>query len=539
MAMDFTRAKERVRGLLAGKPGELSKSALTSDPLRDRIIGEQSARVPRFQATLNDKPIVEYERDGEQQSFEWEGFAEAVRDFARGAFSFQEPELRGREEMEPNHRFNHAIVEAALEDPAMGEVRPYARNNPAEAIYGAMAFADKLVELAQEHAAEHVAREQQISEQMANGKNADDLMENLRKLAKQEVADQGDVQPGTRKQIKQAYKQQQQTIEKIVELMQQASPARVKADAVAMAHAAAEAAAEAAQLLSNLPGTEEGESQQMDPEAQIALAEKWNETDMLRKVARQLGRRIRSLAFKRETRTKNVAMYPVGIETGDVFERLLPSELARAAAPNPVVQAQFLRDLEDRSLLQYEKHGKLPAGKGPIIAAHDGSGSMREDMGGLSKLGWSKSLGIALQTIARREKRDYAAVEFGARTELRTWEFPKHEKVDPDALVDYAAHFFGGGTDTAIALREAVRIVREVPAFKTADVILIGDGQDRYADEDKALVKELRDMGVRLHGISIGCPNNAYMAEACDHVIEIADLAQEEAVLDALAENIT
>jgi uncharacterized protein with von Willebrand factor type A (vWA) domain len=71
---------------------------------------------------------------------------------------------------------------------------------------------------------------------------------------------------------------------------------------------------------------------------------------------------------------------------------------------------------------------------------------MEDDMGGLSKLGWSKSLGIALQTIARREKRDYAAIEFGWRSELRTWEFPKGEKVDPDTLLDYAAHFFGGGT---------------------------------------------------------------------------------------------
>jgi uncharacterized protein with von Willebrand factor type A (vWA) domain len=81
--------------------------------------------------------------------------------------------------------------------------------------------------------------------------------------------------------------------------------------------------------------------------------------------------------------------------------------------------------------------------------------------------------------------------------------------------------------------------VREVPAFKTADVILIGDGQDQYAEEDQALVKELRDMGVRIHGISIGCPNNAYMAAACDHVIDIATLADEESVFDALAENIT
>jgi uncharacterized protein with von Willebrand factor type A (vWA) domain len=539
MAMDFARAKERVRGLLAGKPGALSKSALTDDPLRDRIIGEQSARVPRFQATLNDRPTVKYERDGEEQEFTWDSFPEAVRDFAKAAFSFQEPELRRPTEIEPEYRFNRAVIEAAVQHPAMGEVRPYARNNPAEAIYGAMAFADKLVELAQEQAAEHIAREEQIRDELANGRSADELMENLRKLAKQEVADQGDVQPGTRKAIKDAYKQQQQVIENVVELLSQSSPNAVRAAAQALVNEAVEAAAEATETIASLPGTEEAGSHYQDPEAQIALAEKWNATEMLRKVARQLGRRIRSLAFKRDTRTKNVPMFPVGIETGDVFERLLPQELARAAAPNPVVQAQFLRDLEDRSLLQYEKHGKTPAGKGPIITAHDGSGSMEDDMGGLNKLGWSKSLGIALQTIARREKRDYAAIEFGWHSELRTWEFPKGEKVDPDTLLDYAAHFFGGGTDTALALREAVRLVREVPAFKTADVILIGDGQDQYAEEDQALVKELRDMGVRIHGISIGCPNNAYMAAACDHVVDIATLADEESVFDALAENIT
>lgn len=539
MTMDFARAKERVRRVLAGKPGDLSKSSLTNDPLRDNIIREQGDRSERFQASLRKRPQVEYEKDGTTQKFEWETYPEAVRDFARAAFGFDEPEVRQRAEMRPDYRFNREVIQAAIESPAMQELRPYARNNPGEALYGAMAAADVLQELAQERAAEHVAREDEIREQMEQISDADKLMENLRQRAKQENQEHGTVQGPTRKEIKRTMRAQDALLEQLTNLMQQQAASSASVDAIAMGTAAAEAAADAAQTLANLPGVDPGESQHMDPDAQIALAEKWNQTDMLRKVARQLGRRVRSFAFKRETRTKNVQMYPVGIETGDDFERLLPSELARASAPHPVVQAQFLRDLEDRVLLQYEKHGKTPAGKGPLIVAHDGSGSMETDMGGLSKLGWSKSLGLALQQIARREKRHYAAMEFGSRTELRTWEFPLREPVDPDNLVDYAAHFFGGGTDTSIALREAVRIVREVPEFKTADVVLVGDGQDRYEAEDQALVHELRDLGVRIHGISIGCPGNAYMAQACEHVIEIEDLAQEDAVFSALAENIT
>jgi uncharacterized protein with von Willebrand factor type A (vWA) domain len=500
MAMDFARAKERVRGLLAGKPGALSKSALTDDPLRDRIIGEQSARVPRFQATLNDRPTVKYERDGEEQEFTWDSFPEAVRDFAKAAFSFQEPELRRRTEIEPEYRFNRAVIEAALQHPAMGEVRPYARNNPAEAIYGAMAFADKLVELAQEQAAEHIAREEQIREQLANGRSADELMENLRKLAKQEVADQGDVQPGTRKAIKDAYKQQQQVIENVVELLSQSSPNAVRAAAQALVNEAVEAAAEATETIASLPGTEEGESQHMDPEAQIALAEKWNATEMLRKVARQLGRRIRSLAFKRDTRTKNVPMFPVGIETRRRVRAAAPAGARARAAPNPLVQAQFLRDLEDKSLLQYEKHGKTPAGKGPIIERTTARARWRTTWAG-SKLGWSKSLGIALQTIARREKRDYAASS-SARARTAHVGVPEGR----DARSRHAARLRGAllrrRHDTALALREAVRHRAEVPAFKTADVVLIGDGQDqRTRTRTRRSSKELRDMGVRIHGI--------------------------------------
>jgi uncharacterized protein with von Willebrand factor type A (vWA) domain len=180
--------------------------------------------------------------------------------------------------------------------------------------------------------------------------------------------------------------------------------------------------------------------------------------------------------------------------------------------------------------------GKAPAGKGPIIEIHDGSGSM---MSPEEKFIWATSLGLAMLTIAQRDKRDFAGIEFGSRGQLESWLFPKGETPDPERVLHFAGHFFGGGTSTVAGLREALRILKERPEFKSADVVLIGDGIDSVGTEDVAIAKELRDMGVRIHGISILHRGNAYMEQICDYVNEVMDLAGPNDASDELAQNIT
>lgn len=542
MGMDFKAAGARVRDLIAAKkPQQLSTSALTPDKLRDNVIAEAEASSARFKTAIGNKPVIEYEVEDENgkstKSFEWETFSEAVRDIARGAFGWDEPAVRDAAEVRPSHQFNRQVISSVLNGEKFNESRPYTRNNELESMFGAMALAEDLRENAGKLAAEHVARSCQMGEQEQEMEDAEQLLENLRKQAQ---AQPGAIDPNLIQQAHQAAQQQAQARAKLGQLAQQHQQSNAVQSAQALAQSAAKAltdAVDAAGTLGSLPGSGPGESRKLSPDRQLALAEKWARNKTLREVLKMAGRMIRDMRFKRETRVKNVPLEPVDVTTGRNLPRLLPHEMARAYRSN--LRLTFLNDYARRSLLEFEYEGKEPAGHGPLLVALDCSGSMDADLGGASRREWAGSLGLALCTLARREKRAFAGIHFGAHGELRTWTWPARGEIDPNEIVDYVTHTYGGGTDITIALDETMRIITDVPEFKTADLVLIGDGQDGFGQEDLRIRDALRKIGVRTHCISIACPNNAYMKQLSEYpVIDVSDIASEQS-LDHLAQNIS
>jgi uncharacterized protein with von Willebrand factor type A (vWA) domain len=539
--MDFRGAAAKVRSLIAAKkPQELQRSTLTADPLRDNIVNEAAASSERFKASLRRKVTVDYEvthEDGtkEQKSHDWTGWPDMLRDCARSNFSLDEPELAGPGTVQPSRMLNREIMAERLISDGFQESRPYTRNNELESLFGAMAEGKSLEESAQTRLAEHIARSSQMEEQEDAIRSAEEMLEELRKRAREQIEANGEVDDATRRQIKQQVKSRQNARTALQNLLQQAMQSTLIADASAAAQAASQAGAEAAEAVRSLPGIGAGQAQNMSPDQQIALAEKWSANEQLRRIAQMIGRLYRDMRFKREARTKNVPIEPVGVTTGNDFGRLLPHEMARAFSDNRLIKATFLNDYAQRALLEYEMSGKMPAGKGPIICAHDGSGSMSGE-----PFIWASSLGGALLMMAQREKRAFAGIEFGWSSELESWIFPKAQPPDPDRVLDYISHFFGGGTDITIGLAEAMRILQQEPEFKTADVILITDGQDNYQADDQALVEEMKRMGVRIHGISIGCPNgNVYLDQACEYVVDVQDLAGSNDATDRVAGSLT
>jgi uncharacterized protein with von Willebrand factor type A (vWA) domain len=539
--MDFRGAAAKVRSLIAAKkPQELSRSTLTPDPLRDNIVAEAAAHSERFKTSLRKRPTIDYEvshEDGtkEQKSYDWTSWPDMLRDVARANFSLDEPELANAGNVQPSRMLNRAIMAETLISDAFQESRPYTRNNELESLFGAMAFSKSLEESAATRLSEHVARSQQMEEQEDAIRSAEDMLKALREQAKRDLETKGAVSDEVRRQIKGTVKKRQSARDALSNLLQAALQSNLVADAAKAAQDAARECADAAEAVRSLPGIGAGQAQTMSPDQQIALAEKWSANQQLKRIAQMIGRLYRDMRFKREARTKNVPIEPVGVTTGNDFAKLLPHEMARAFSDNPLVKATFLDDYAKRALLEYEMSGKMPAGKGPIICAHDGSGSMSGD-----PFIWASSLGGALLMMAQREKRAYAGIEFGWSSELESWIFPKGQPPDPDRVLAYISHFFGGGTDITIGLAEAMRILKQEPEFKTADVILITDGQDRFASDDQALVAEMRAMGVRIHGISIGCPHgNAYLEQACEYLVDVQELAGSNTATDHVAANLT
>jgi uncharacterized protein with von Willebrand factor type A (vWA) domain len=540
MAMDFAGAGARVRRMLApSKPAELQKSALTPDPLRDNIIRDAEQASERFKESLTKRPQIEYERtdaDGNvtKETYDWHTFDEIQRDFARAAFGWEEPQCQSPDQVRPSHRFNREVLQSAIHSPGFRELRPHARNNEDEALVGAILGGADLCEMAPGQLAEHIARSEQMSEQEQLAQSADEMFDALRNRARQEIADQGAVQDSTRREIKQSLKQGQAARDALGALMSAEANSGMVVDAIAAGNALASQAAEGVEMLSSLPGFEPGNAHNLPLDQQIELAEKWAQTQNMKDVLRMLGRMLRSMTFKRKARVKNVDIEPVGVRTGNELRLLLPHEMARGFSDNPLIKTTFIKDFAERSLLQYDMRGEAPAGKGPVITVHDGSGSMSGQ-----KFVWATSVCLATLTITHKEHRHFAGVEFGSHGQIKTWQFPARKPVDPNLALDYATHFFAGGTSTLGGMEEALRIMRSQDEFRSADVLLIGDGYDVFGDEDRRVRDELRSLGARIHGITIMTPNNAYFAEMCEWHTDVQDLAGANDATDRLAQNIT
>jgi uncharacterized protein with von Willebrand factor type A (vWA) domain len=142
-------------------------------------------------------------------------------------------------------------------------------------------------------------------------------------------------------------------------------------------------------------------------------------------------------------------------------------------------------------------------------------------------------------SIARKEKRDCAVVAYSSSSEQEVWSFPHAEPLDPDRVVEMAAHFFCGGTDATPALREAVKLTQGDINFTKADLVLISDGEDYYQDDDIQLQSELKARGVRMHGVMIGDVPSEYLTQMCETLVSAYDLAGANEATDMLAENIS
>lgn len=534
MAMDFRGANDRVRAMIASKkpPAQLSASALRPDALRDNVIRDVEARTPRFASTVENVPMVPYtDEDGNDKTYRWSTYASAVRDTAKAAWAWEPPELLPPEQMRPSHLFNREVERAVFGSEEFQSAYPYTRGSDLEALYGAMALG-KVLQQEAGRVAEHVARSEELQDAEDEQQTAEDMFQELRDLAKQQVQDDGAVDDTTRREIKKALKRLGLANDKIEQLVKELFQSDYVQAAQNIGKKAASEFQKAVETIQRMPGKEPGQETTIPPDKAMDLADKWRSNEDLQKILDQLGRLVTDMSYKRQTRKRGVKIEPVGVTTGRDLDILLPHEFARAF--DPVLMPTFVKDYAAHNLLQYEMEGKLPAAKGKIIGIRDGSSSMSGP-----KFIWATSVLLALSVMANRTKRGFAGIEFGSPGQMKSWEFPATEPLDPDRALEMASHFFRGGTSIETGMREALRMIEDEPGFDSADVILIGDGEDHYGIPDKQIHDKLVDMGVRIHGISILSPNNSYMQAMCEYVVDVIDLAGSNEATDALAENIT
>jgi uncharacterized protein with von Willebrand factor type A (vWA) domain len=134
---------------------------------------------------------------------------------------------------------------------------------------------------------------------------------------------------------------------------------------------------------------------------------------------------------------------------------------------------------------------------------------------------WAKALAMCLLNIARREKRDFAYVGWSGGTQVYALEFKAKEALDPEAIVNMASHFFGGGTTPILGLAAADKIMEQAE-FRKADVIKVSDGEAAFGPEDGRLRDRMAEKGVRFMAIGIG-GSFRYLRGLTDDVLDIHD----------------
>ena len=308
------------------------------------------------------------------------------------------------------------------------------------------------------------------------------------------------------------------------------TPQEVRALARAVRAAARREVTETQQALAAW-GIEPGELRRLPLGQRIELARRLTQEKKLAELAPIVGAMRALAAGLHRRRVTSRPAEVVGVEPGRDVRRLLPTELARLA--HPVLRYEAVRRLAAGQALQRKKASRERQGRGPLIVLCDTSGSTR----GRQEL-LIKGIALGLLEIARRQRRGFAGVAFGSAGETATFEFPAG-KTDPEALLEFATTFFGGGTDWEAPLREALRLQTRSP-YRLGDVLLITDGLCALTEAFAAeLGAEKRARDLRVIGVVAQAGSHAAGTLGfCDRVIESRDLAAAAAdILESVVED--
>lgn len=151
---------------------------------------------------------------------------------------------------------------------------------------------------------------------------------------------------------------------------------------------------------------------------------------------------------------------------------------------------------------------------------------------------WSKALSMALADQAKRGKRDFIYIGFSSGGQVWESRFDGG-RIPVQGLLEFATHFYGGGTSYEPPLRRAREIVQEyaVRGQEQPDIVFITDDECRVSPafiEDWVATKERLDMTV--YGIQVGVPDgrDSTMRQLSDKTIKLTALNANPEGMDEL-----
>jgi uncharacterized protein with von Willebrand factor type A (vWA) domain len=515
---------------------ELSRSVVTHDSVDRMVFKNFRDDSPRFRNTLESAPKIppnveqpknlDFTTASPDEIAEWQAKARAAKaaldaappydaweDLMRDVFyayhHARDPQVV-TDNIDPAVAFHAKIVQKLQATEEFTLSRNLTRDDGPTAAGATLASTRVLKEGLSDELLRQAQQSEEFTKSVEDARDADNELDALRAEARAEHAQNGEVSASTAQVIRETVKQRQQARAK-AEQIANGTPVPFDKAAHDVVIRAAQAAKNAAETMGNVPsfgqGFGDGEPRYESPEQALSIAEMWTNNPVLIAVAELYGKMDKHIRFERAKRISGGQDEIVDVTLGDDLRRVVNSELALLSDPD--TEDLFYAEYIAAELPVYTLVGEEHAGRGPIVLVVDESGSMSGE-----RNIWAKAIALCLLNISRREKRDFAYVGFSSPRQVHAFEFKTKRPLDPQAIVDMASHFYGGGTDYLTGVEQAVRIMDQAGEFRKADIVLVGDGDASFSTNDKIARDHLTEKGVRLHGIGIG-GSFGYLQKMC------------------------
>lgn len=481
-----------------------------------------------------------------------------TEDLVEGMFAWllkADPRLTPEEAMLASRKPNRKITATSADTPEATELREYTRGDPFGAAMGVVAIADRLKEF--------LAANAELTKAAAATQNARSQSDAARD-ALQAALDAA--------QADGAGDAAQAALEAALAAAQQAAGASAEAEAdldaqlahsaPALRNAAKQAMKQATeqasedQAVMTACGVEPGEARYMDFSQRAALAAVLR-NGRLRAMADLIGRFRIEAAAAWAKRVEHSRESFSDVELGNDLSRALGSEIAKLAAGPTAVRLDTMRRFSQRKLLQRKYTGREKAGKGPIVAVVDTSGSMGANLRGAepkntnldpTREAWAKAITFVLLDSARRQSREFYAILFASAHQQRHYHFPVDGPprcTKPDgtpipitpvagnpelaATVDLIGFMFNGGTDFEAPLTQALRVIErhfDDDGKGRADIVFITDDDGYVTPQWRTRYQAAKDkIGIRTFGYAVGCTAGNTLTSVSDSVHTLANLA--------------
>jgi uncharacterized protein with von Willebrand factor type A (vWA) domain len=452
-------------------------------------------------------------------------------------------ELEDEAKMNPQFLLNWAVANGLAESTEAERLRAWTED---DIIGSGMAFVatEREIEALYDKAKTHEEQLQQAEQQMLEYLEAQEGQRQLEDMI-QEWVEQGELTDEEHQSIEQmqqaiaaAMDQAAEEIKEQGDDLEQKLGGAISAGMPALRQALNNAADEAQELAeaARAFGTDPGELKKMDAKARLALAKKLNDKPEFKKLADLIGP-LRNLATTEQTRKVHHAPEEVyDVEEGNDLSKLLPQEFL--ALDDPVYELDFQRKYLEGKLQQYKMQGTEKVGKGAIIFEMDNSGSMAGP-----KEVWAKATGLGCLHIAKEQKRAFWGIHFATRHQLKVFDFSTPDKITFDRVIEYAEHFFNGGTDFEAPLNAGLKLLQEEfnqKQFVSGDIVFVTDGECEVSPQWlKSFKAEQERLKFKVYGILVPNPGSVLDRKTeplwtiCDgNVVTIGDLLSGNDVRD-------